>query len=47
VLRTRLISRPRLIEQFDAGLRCKLAPISAPASFGKTTRAKVAQWGAD
>ena len=38
-LRTRLVSRPRLIEQLNAGLlfRHKLALISAPAGFGKTT----------
>jgi LuxR family maltose regulon positive regulatory protein len=31
------VSRPRLIEQLDAGLARKLSLISAPAGFGKTT----------
>jgi hypothetical protein len=32
-----LVSRPRLVEKLDAGLRCKLALISALAGSGKTT----------
>jgi LuxR family maltose regulon positive regulatory protein len=36
-LRTRLVSRPRLIERVNTGLYCKLTLISAPAGFGKTT----------
>jgi LuxR family maltose regulon positive regulatory protein len=34
-----LVSRPRLIERLDEGLRqgCKLTLVSAPAGFGKTT----------
>ena len=34
-----LVSRPRLIEQLDEGLRlgCKLTLVCAPAGFGKTT----------
>jgi len=32
-----LISRPRLIEQLNAGLHRKLTLVSAPAGFGKTT----------
>ena len=36
-LRTRLVSRPRLVERLNAGLHRKLTLISAPAGFGKTT----------
>jgi len=36
-LRTRLVSRPRLIEQLNAGMAGKLTLVSAPAGFGKTT----------
>ena len=36
-LRTRLVSRPRLIERLNAGLDRRLTLISAPAGFGKTT----------
>jgi LuxR family maltose regulon positive regulatory protein len=38
-LRTRMVPRPRLIEQMDLGLRMghKLTLVSAPAGFGKTT----------
>jgi LuxR family maltose regulon positive regulatory protein len=36
-VRLELVSRPRLIEQLDAGLDRKLSLISAPAGFGKTT----------
>ena len=38
-VRPGLVSRPRLIEQLDEGLRTgrKLTLISAPAGFGKTT----------
>jgi ATP/maltotriose-dependent transcriptional regulator MalT len=32
-----LISRPRLIERLNEGLKHKLTLISAPAGFGKTT----------
>ena len=32
-----VISRPRLVEQLDAGLHRKLSLISAPAGFGKST----------
>ena len=32
-----LVSRPHLIERFNAGLHRKLTVISAPAGFGKTT----------
>ena len=35
--RPELVSRPRLIEQLNAGLHRKLTLISAPAGFGKTT----------
>jgi len=36
-IRPELVSRPRLIEQLNAGLHRKLTLISAPAGFGKTT----------
>ena len=36
-IRPELVSRPRLIEQLNAGLHCKLTLVSAPAGFGKTT----------
>ncbi|MCP4540877.1 MAG: tetratricopeptide repeat protein [Chloroflexi bacterium] len=35
--RSELVSRPRLVEQLNAGLHRKLTLISAPAGFGKTT----------
>ena len=35
--RPELVSRPRLIERLNEGLRKKLTLISAPAGFGKTT----------
>ena len=35
--RPELVSRPRLIEQLNAGMTRKLTLISAPAGFGKTT----------
>lgn len=35
--RQKLVSRPRLIEQLDQGLRQKISLVSAPAGFGKTT----------
>ena len=42
--RTRLVFRPRLIEQLNEGLRSshRLTLISAPAGFGKTTL--VSEW---
>jgi len=36
------VSRPRLIERLDAGIRRKLTLVSAPAGFGKTTL--VSEW---
>lgn len=36
-IRPRLVSRPRLIERLSAGMHRKLALVSAPAGFGKTT----------
>jgi LuxR family maltose regulon positive regulatory protein len=36
-VRAELVSRPRLIERLDEGLKCKLTLVSAPAGFGKTT----------
>src|SRR5215471_1612608 len=41
-LRTEIVSRPRLIERLNEGLRRNLALISAPAGFGKTTL--VSEW---
>ena len=41
-VRPELVSRPRLIERLNAGLRRKLTLISAPAGFGKTTL--VSEW---
>jgi len=41
-VRPELVSRPRLIERLNAGLNRKLALISAPAGFGKTTL--VSEW---
>jgi LuxR family maltose regulon positive regulatory protein len=41
-IRPELVSRPRLIERLDTGLRGKLTVLSAPAGFGKTTL--VTQW---
>jgi LuxR family maltose regulon positive regulatory protein len=40
----RVVSRPRLLERLDQGIRsgCKLTLISAPAGFGKTTL--VSEW---
>ena len=43
-VRRELVSRPRLIERMNAGLKHKLALISAPAGFGKTTL--VGEWAA-
>src|SRR4030043_1710162 len=40
--RARIVLRPRLIEQLNEGLDCKLTLISAPAGFGKTTL--VSEW---
>jgi len=37
LVRPDLVSRPRLIEQLNAGLDRKLTLVSAPAGFGKTT----------
>jgi LuxR family maltose regulon positive regulatory protein len=36
-VRPEMVSRPRLIERLNAGLRRKLTLVSAPAGFGKTT----------
>lgn len=36
-LRPELVPRPRLVERLDAGLHRKLALVSAPPGFGKTT----------
>jgi ATP/maltotriose-dependent transcriptional regulator MalT len=36
-IRPELVSRPRLIEQLNNGLHCRVILISAPAGFGKTT----------
>jgi LuxR family maltose regulon positive regulatory protein len=36
-VRPELVSRPRLTERLNSGLHHKLALISAPAGFGKTT----------
>src|SRR5947208_10088344 len=41
-LRPEVVSRPRLLEQLNEGLRRHLVLISAPAGFGKTTL--VSQW---
>jgi LuxR family maltose regulon positive regulatory protein len=53
-IRPELVSRPRLIEQLNAGLpgqsgrfARKLTLISAPTGFGKTTPVKVVRSGAD
>ncbi len=42
--RQRFVPRPRLIERLNEGRHCKLALISAPAGFGKTTL--VSEWAA-
>src|SRR3954454_14334916 len=42
---SKVVLRPRLIEQLNAGLQRKLTLISAPAGFGKTTL--VSAWGAE
>ncbi len=44
-VRPGLIARPHLIERLNAGLERKLALISAPAGFGKTTL--MAEWVAE
>jgi len=36
-LRASLVSRPRLTERLNEGVMRKLALVSAPAGFGKTT----------
>ena len=36
-LRSELVSRPHLVERFNAGLKHKLTLITAPAGYGKTT----------
>src|SRR5438445_1196505 len=36
-LRPQVVSRPRLLERLNEGLRRKLTLIAAPAGFGKTT----------
>src|SRR5260221_11346772 len=41
-LRPEVVSRPRLLERLNEGLRRHLVLISAPAGFGKTTL--VSQW---
>jgi LuxR family maltose regulon positive regulatory protein len=41
-VRKNLVPRPRLTEQLNEGLECKLTHISAPAGFGKTTL--VSEW---
>lgn len=43
--RPKVVTRPRLIEQLNEGLRHKLTLISAPAGFGKTTL--ISEWVAD
>ena len=43
-IRPEMVSRPRLIEQLNAGLYRKLTLISAPAGFGKTTL--LSEWAA-
>ncbi|HEY7350040.1 MAG TPA: LuxR C-terminal-related transcriptional regulator [Ktedonobacterales bacterium] len=40
--RSKLVSRPRLIERLNEGLHRKLTLISAPAGFGKTTL--ISEW---
>ena len=40
--RSKIVTRPRLIERLNAGLHHKLTLISAPAGFGKTTL--VSEW---
>ena len=40
--RSNLISRPRLLEQLNAGLHRRIILVSAPAGFGKTTL--VSEW---
>lgn len=37
-----MVSRPRLVDRFEAGLHRKLTVLSAPAGFGKTTL--LAEW---
>ncbi len=44
-LRTRLVSRPRLVERLNAGLHRKLTLVSAPAGFGKTSL--LSEWASD
>jgi len=41
-IRPELVSRPRLIERLNAGLRRKVTLVSAPAGYGKTTL--VSEW---
>ena len=41
-IRPQVVSRPRLIERLNARPECKLALVSAPAGFGKTTL--VSEW---
>ncbi len=40
-----LVARPRLLTRLDAGQRCKLTLVSAPAGFGKTTL--LSTWSAE
>jgi LuxR family maltose regulon positive regulatory protein len=43
-LRSKIVSRPELIERLDSGLHRKLSLVSAPAGFGKTTL--LSEWAA-
>ena len=36
-VRRKLVLRPRLVDQLNRGLECKLTLVSAPAGYGKTT----------
>ena len=42
--RAKLVSRPRLIERLNEGMKGKLTVVSAPAGFGKTTL--LSEWAA-
>lgn len=41
-IRPDLVLRPRLFEQLDKGILCKLILVSAPAGYGKTTL--ISEW---